>query len=130
MIWKFCSYDGHLSPEDIGYQKDEAGNILQRSGAIRTKSCQNCGRRFNVKRDVEELKQNIDVYTCDRCNFVSAVPQDALIHTIKFKDHNLKTKEDSRVVGHRNVLSGTAFIEFKNKDCIIWCEDCHDVNKH
>ena len=128
--WHWCTNEGKKSDHDVGFQADEVGNILQRSGAIKTKACQTCKKSFKPKGSQTEIKQAMDVYTCDRCEFISGIPQDGLVHTIKFKDHVLRIKEDTKIVGYRNILLHTAIIEFKNEDCIILCEKCNDLKKH
>jgi predicted RNA-binding Zn-ribbon protein involved in translation (DUF1610 family) len=128
MEWKYCDIRGKEVDKNIGFQKDTAGNILFQSGQVSSKACQNCGDKFIEKRNQDEVKQNIDKYICTKCKFESHNPQEAIIHTLKDSKHKLKVKEDFRIVGYSNTLSGTPCIEFKGNDCVILCKKCYELN--
>lgn len=128
MEWKYCDCYGNLVENNMGYQVDEVKNILQQSGAVQTKACQNCGNEFLTKVIIDEVRQEIRGYTCDDCDFHSNLGDEALSHTIENKDHVLNIKEESRIVGYKNTLDGSAIVTFTKHDCIILCNNCNDIS--
>jgi NAD-dependent SIR2 family protein deacetylase len=104
---------------------DLVGNILQISGALKTKACQKCKKPFEPKTKSVQVKQDAKIYKCTDCEFESNMADDALTHSIEKKDHNLKIKKKSRVVGYKTLLIGSAIIEKTKNDIKIRCKKCH-----
>lgn len=115
--------------KSLDYQMDEKGNILQKSGAVIPKACQNCGDVFRTDSVEDEIRQEINSYKCKDCEFKSISADEALKHTINEKKHELEIVEDSKVVGVRTTLEGVIPIVSKTKDDVfVLCRGCHDSN--
>ncbi len=129
MIWKYCDRTGKITEKDLnGYQIDEVGNILQSTGALKTKACQNCQQEFLIKTVRDEIRQDIDNFKCKKCEFESATPQGGLKHILDKTTHKLEIEPKSRVVGYRNTLEDNPIITKLKDDYIILCKKCNDLN--
>jgi DNA-directed RNA polymerase subunit RPC12/RpoP len=107
---------------------DHVGNILQISGALMTKACQNCKQEFIPKVTVDELRQKYKQFKCKDCEFKSPIAQDALMHTIENDEHKLKAIRGSNVIGYKRTIEGIAVIEKLKDDYSILCKKCNDIN--
>lgn len=123
--WTWCDYSGNESDHETNFQKDEVGNILQRSGALMTKACQNCKKDFNVKKVEDELKQPVKNYKCTDCDFSSTIAQHAMEHKLENEEHKMKITTKRRVVGKKVSLEGTANIRYTKDDILILCDTCN-----
>ncbi len=128
MKWHWCTNYGEDSERNVGFQADEVGNVLQRSGAVKPKACQNCQQDFNPKSVRDEVRQDMDKYDCGDCEFESNISHEALVHTLQEKEHNITIVKDSRIVGYRNTLTDAPIVRFENDDCVILCNKCNDLN--
>ena len=113
----------------LDIQKDEKGNILQKGGGVIPVACQNCGKNFETNSVEDELRQELNSYKCNNCDFNSMASDDALKHFILEKEHEMTIVQDSRVVGVRTTLEGVIPIVTKTEnDVFVLCRDCHDNN--
>jgi hypothetical protein len=126
MEWRWCDKYGKDYHEDIGFQKDDVGNIVMKNGQVSYKACQDCGHEFLSNVSTDEIKQDIDTYKCSKCDFESNVAQEAIKHTFKEKKHQIEIETNSRIVGFSKTVTDVPQIEFKDKDCIILCNKCHE----
>jgi predicted RNA-binding Zn-ribbon protein involved in translation (DUF1610 family) len=130
---KFQTKDDRGQPKEItiskGYQKDTKGNRLQQGGGIIPKACQNCGDEFNAVIQQDELKQEINMYACENCEFKDARPDQGVLHSTQNPTHKLKVVVEERVVGYKNTLQGSLAVITKTEDdMIILCRNCHDLD--
>jgi NAD-dependent SIR2 family protein deacetylase len=123
--WQWCTSKGEPSDVETNFQMDLVGNILQISGALKTKACQKCKTGFKPTTKIEDVKQDVKIYKCSDCEFESNMADDALTHSIQEKKHTLKIKKKSRVVGVKRLLIGSAIVERTKNDIKIRCKKCH-----
>lgn len=108
----------------IEMQKDEVGNLVQQSGAVKSKACQICKTEFDYKPTKKEKIQDVPIYKCEKCDFKNASGDFALEHKIT-SNHNIKKIKEKRLVGYDIIIEGkTAEIIKTEYDVKILCSDC------
>lgn len=126
MEWKWCDKRGKDCDHDIGFQKDTVGNMVMKNNQVSYKACQSCGHEFLSNTNIDEIKQDVDIYKCKKCDFESSVAQEAMKHIFKEKKHSIEIETDSRIVGYKKTANDVPFIEFVNNECNILCVKCHE----
>ncbi len=108
---------------------DEAGNILQRTGAIVPKACQKCGRKFIAMVKTEPRTQNVPSYKCEDCKWTNSSAEFAWDHE-KAQSHKITKIKRERISGYITYLSGAlARIDNTGVKPKILCDNClHGVN--
>jgi len=106
-------------------QEDEVGNIYQIHGAVKTKACQNCKKKFENEQKKYPLIQKIPLYKCADCSFEAPSAQGALDHKLDNDDHKLEKVKKERIVAYNVKLVGNfANIIKTENDVIILCDAC------
>ena len=123
--WHWCDRKGESSKDDVGFQMDEVGNILQRTGAIKTKACQKCKTKFKSKQVTQEIIKDVPIYQCSTCKQSNPSGEWAFNHTLEYKDHILKRTTQQKVIGVNVTLEGNIAQIYQSKnDVSILCEKC------
>jgi len=104
--WNWCDRKGQPSKHDVGFQMDEVGNILQRTGAVKTKACQKCKKEFNPLTESVPITQKVPFYKCEDCNFENAGGEAALDHKLTNSQHHIKKTSKDRIVTYKNIIKG------------------------
>lgn len=107
-------------------QKDNVGNELHSSGAIKSTACQKCKKVFNSKKENQEIKQSVPSYKCNSCNFDGNSGDEAFGHIADHPEHKVSKTQKYRLVGYKTILKGSVpFITKKDNEVLILCSDCH-----
>jgi len=104
---------------------DEVGNIIQDSGAVVPKACQNCKREFASNVEVIQKKGPAPIYACESCNFRNASGDSAFEHKLT-TDHKIKKTTTERLVSVDKVIKGIIPYVTKEQDnTVILCGECN-----
>lgn len=127
MEWHYANHKGEIIDNPTTkFQVDSVGNIIQETGGVIPKACQQCKSIFSAIQQQVPKTQPVKQYECTICDFKSTDYFEAVDHTV-VDTHKLKITQVSKVVGYDTKLVGKlAKIVKTEDDCIILCQDCED----
>jgi len=112
-------------------QKDEVGNIYQKSGGVKPNACQKCKKKFDAKVIKKPIEQKIPFYKCKDCEYTTGDPTDAFDHKLE-SEHEIIRESKDKIIKWVNILDGSKanikkIYDDDNElvDIEILCDRCH-----
>lgn len=106
-------------------KKDELGNELQSTGAVKPVACQQCKKKFESRLEEKKITQTVPITKCNNCSFESGSRDQIEIHVTANPTHTTRKSTKERIVSVDKIAVGIIPYVIKDGDNVkVICGGC------